>query len=59
MPSSAWAGWIYVENPVEVEAAKGVPYAGQYSELPSCDMRCTLAVEEEDYNVVYPIYGIH
>jgi hypothetical protein len=26
MPSSAWASWIYFEIPVEVEAAKGVPY---------------------------------
>ncbi len=26
MPSSAWAGWIYFESPVKVEAANGVPY---------------------------------
>jgi hypothetical protein len=26
MPSSAWAAWIYFENEVEVEAAKGVLY---------------------------------
>jgi hypothetical protein len=29
------------------------------SELPSCDMRCTPAVEERDYNVMYSIDGIH
>ncbi len=26
MPSSAWAGWIYFESEVEVEAANGVKY---------------------------------
>ncbi len=26
MLSSAWAGWIYFESEVEVEAAKGEPY---------------------------------
>jgi hypothetical protein len=44
---------------VEVEAAKVVPYRGLYSELSSCDMRCTPAVEEEDYEVMYSINGIH
>jgi hypothetical protein len=33
--------------------------AGLCSELPSCDMRCTPAVEEEDYDVMYSIDGIH
>jgi hypothetical protein len=33
--------------------------AGLCSELPSCDMRCTPAVEEEDYDVMYSINGIH
>jgi hypothetical protein len=28
------------------------------SEVPSCDMRCTPAVEEEDYYVMYSIDGI-
>ncbi len=51
MPSSAWAGWIYFESLVEVEAANGVPYRG--------DMRCTPAVEEEDYDVMYSIDGVH
>jgi hypothetical protein len=32
---------------------------GLYSELSSCDMRCTPAVEEEDYEVMYSIDGIH
>ncbi len=59
MPSSAWAGWIYFESPVEVEAAKGVPYRRPNSELSSCDRRCTAAVEEKDYNVMYPNDGIH
>jgi hypothetical protein len=45
---------------VEVEAAKGVPYRRPiYSELPSCYRRCTAAVEEKDYDVMYPINGIH
>jgi hypothetical protein len=46
---------------VEVEAAKVVPYrtAGLYSELSSCDTRFTPAVEEEDYEVMYSIDGIH
>jgi hypothetical protein len=29
------------------------------SELPSCDMRCTPAVEEEDYKVMYSIDSIY
>jgi hypothetical protein len=33
--------------------------AGLCSELPSCDMRCTPAVEEEDYDVMYSVDGIH
>jgi hypothetical protein len=33
--------------------------AGLCSELPSCDMRCTPSVEEEDYDVRYSIDGIH
>jgi hypothetical protein len=33
--------------------------AGLYSELSSCDTRCTPAVEEEDYEVMYSIDGIH
>ncbi len=33
--------------------------AGLCSELPSCDMRCTPAVEEEDYDLMYSIDGIH
>ncbi len=32
--------------------------AGLYSELPSCDMRCTPAVEEKDYDVMYSIDGV-
>jgi hypothetical protein len=32
--------------------------AGLYSELPSCDMRCTAAVEEKDYDVMYFIDGV-
>jgi hypothetical protein len=32
--------------------------AGLCSELPSCDMRCTPAVEEEDYDVMYSIGGV-
>jgi hypothetical protein len=44
---------------VEVEAAKDVPYTSLCSELPSCDMRCTPTVEEEDYEVMYSIDGIH
>jgi hypothetical protein len=33
--------------------------AGLYSGLPSCDMRCTAALEETDYDVMYPIDGIN
>ncbi len=33
--------------------------AGLYSELSSCDKRCNPAVEEEDYEVMYSIDGIH
>jgi hypothetical protein len=33
--------------------------AGLCSELPSFDMRCTQAVEEKDYDVMYSIDGIH
>jgi hypothetical protein len=29
--------------------------AGLYTELPSCDVRCTAAVEEKDYDVMYSI----
>jgi hypothetical protein len=43
---------------VEVEAAKGVPYRRPNSELPSCDMRCTAAVEEKDYDVMFFIDGV-
>jgi hypothetical protein len=32
---------------------------GLCSELPSCDMKCTPAVEEEDNDVMYSIDGIH
>jgi hypothetical protein len=60
MSSSAWAGWIYFESEVKVEAAKGVCCTvGLRSELPSCDMMCTPAVEEEDYDVMYSIDGVH
>jgi hypothetical protein len=33
--------------------------AGVCSGLPSCDMRCTPAVEDEDYDVMYSIDSIH
>jgi hypothetical protein len=33
--------------------------AGLCSALPSCDRRCTAAVEDKDYNVMYLIDGIH
>jgi hypothetical protein len=52
MPSSAWAGWIYFESTVEVEAAKGVRYRLPMLRAASCDMRCIPAVEEEDYDVM-------
>ncbi len=32
MPSSARAGWIYFESPLEVEAAKVVPYRPTYTQ---------------------------
>jgi hypothetical protein len=61
MPPSAWAGWICFESEVEVEAAKDELYrtAGLSSELPSCHVRCTPAVEEKDFDVMYSIDGVH
>jgi hypothetical protein len=40
-----------------VEPAKGI--TGLCSELSSCHIRCTPAVEEEDYDVKYAIDGVH
>ncbi len=48
-----------LESPVEVAAAKGCRTAGLSSELPSCHKRCTPAVEEEEYDVMYSVYGVH
>jgi hypothetical protein len=33
--------------------------AGLCSELPSCEMRCNPALEEDDYEVVYVLYRRH
>jgi hypothetical protein len=44
---------------VEVEAAKVVPYHRPILRAASCDMRCTAAVEEKDYDVMYPIDSIN
>jgi hypothetical protein len=48
-----------IESEVEVEAAKGIPYCRPMIRAASFDMRCTPAVEEEDYEVMYSIDGIH
>jgi hypothetical protein len=48
-----------IESEVKVEAAKGILYRWPMIRAPSCDMRCTPAVEEEDYKVMYAIDGIH
>ncbi len=50
MPSSAWAGWIYFESEMEVEAAKGVPYRRPILGAAQLSW-CTPATEEEDYDV--------
>jgi hypothetical protein len=44
---------------MEVEAAKDEPYRRPMLRLSSCHLRCTPPVEEEDYDVVYSIDGVH
>jgi hypothetical protein len=47
------------DSEVEVEVAKGSCTADLCSELSSYHLRCTQAVEEKDYNVMFSIAGVH
>jgi hypothetical protein len=56
--SSAWAGWGDFDGEVEVEAAKALA-SGLCSDLSSCHLSCTSAVEEGDYDGMYPMDDVN
>ncbi len=60
LPSSAWAGWIWIDSEVEAEAANIVPYRRLM--LRAVQLLSELYASytvKEDYDVTYSTDGVH